>query len=270
MDKIRAAIFDVDGTLFDYKEQKIHESTISAIQKLKDAGTAIIVASGRSYPLLGPDCLSKIPADYYVTANGHSIQDSRGREIFSERFTYEQTEFVVELTKRYNNGLMLKYENVSYLYNRPDEMFGMFTNFHLNQKDFVNCPDMNHHQFVLPIGFTIRGCDEMKQELAARADDYRVELFFDESECDVFSPKVNKMTALKRLFRNLRLDGTECMAFGDSRNDIEMIQWAGCGVAMGNACDDLKEVADVICAPSWSDGISQTVDELFQCGNQIA
>lgn len=270
MSNIRAAIFDVDGTLFDYKEQKIHESTIKSINRLKTQGVTIIIASGRSYPLLGAECLSRIPADYYVTANGHSIQDRFGREIFAERFTFEQTEYVVELTRKYNNGLMLKYETNSYLYNRPDEMFQMFSNFHLSHDDFVECTTMDHHKKELPIGFTIRGCDEMKQELAARTGDYRVELFFDESECDVFNPNINKMTALKRLFKNLNLRGDECIAFGDSRNDIEMIQWAGCGVAMGNACDDLKEVADVICAPSWNHGISNTIQELLQYNCRIA
>lgn len=264
MCKIQAAIFDVDGTLFDYHDMKIHDSTVEAIHRLKAQGTIIIVASGRSYPLLGVECLSKIPADYYITANGHSVQDSEGRELFAYRFTLEQTERVVELTKKYGNGLLLKYGDYSYLYSRPDEMFQVFNNIGLSSDVFKACEAMDHHYEELPIGFTIRGGDEIKKELSARNHDYRVELFHDVTECDVFSPKMNKMTALRNLTDILNLHPQQCVAFGDSRNDMEMIQWAGVGVAMGNACQDLKNVADTVCGCSWEDGIAKKIDALLK------
>ena len=263
MEKIQAAVFDVDGTLFDYRDRKIHASTVEAVEKLKARGAIIIVASGRSYPLLGPECLTRIPADYYVTANGHSIQDASGREIFAERFTFEQTEYVVELTRRYGNGLLLKYSDRSYLYSRPEEMYAVFSSIGLARDSFVACPSMDHHRRELPVGFTIRGGDGTRQALARLPGSYRVELFHDESECDVFSPRMNKMTALRSLAETIGLDPRRCVAFGDSRNDIEMVQWAGYGVAMGNACPDLKQVADAVCAPSWADGIAQTVRALL-------
>lgn len=263
MKKIHAAIFDVDGTLFDYHDKKIHSSTVEAICQLKERGVKIIVASGRSYPLLGIECLSKIPADYYVTANGHSIQDSQANELFSQRFTFEQTERVVELTKKYGNGLLLKYADYSYLYSKPDEMFQVFNNIGLSRDLFKVCTSMDYHYQELPIGFTIRGGNEIKKELAALPQDYRVELFHDVTECDVFSPNANKMTALRKLAGMLDLDAQNCIAFGDSRNDIEMIQWAGLGVAMGNACQDLKDVADTVCDCSWEDGIAKTVTALL-------
>lgn len=264
MQKIQAAIFDVDGTLFDYREMKIHDSTVDAVHRLKEQGTIIIVASGRSYPLLGDECLNKISADYYVTANGHSIQDARGNEIFAHRFTLDQTELVVKLTKKYGNGLLVKYSDYSYLYSNPEEMFQVFNNIGLSRSAFKVCTSMDHHYQELPIGFTIRGGDQIKKELAAISTDYRVELFHDVTECDVFSPNMNKMTALRMLADKLSVDPANCIAFGDSRNDIEMVQWAGLGVAMGNACEDLKVVADTVCGCSWEDGIAKTIAALLQ------
>lgn len=262
MCRMEAAIFDVDGTLFDYRDKKIHSSTVDAIKELKDRGVTIIIASGRSYPLLGRECLSKIPADYYVTSNGHCIQDGAGKELFAHRFTLEQTELVVELTKKYGNGLLLKYADYSYLYSRPEEMFQVFNNIGLDRDRFKVCTTMDYHYQQLPVGFTIRGSDEIKRELAARKDEFRVELFHDVTECDVFSPSMNKMTALRQLADRLKLDPEKCVAFGDSRNDLEMIQWAGLGVAMGNACQELKDIADLVCAPSWDHGIAKTVARL--------
>lgn len=264
MRKIQAAIFDVDGTLFDYREKKIHDSTVDAIDRLREQGVTIIIASGRSYPLLGEECLRKIPADYYVTANGHCIQDSLGKELFSHRFSFEQTQQVVELTRKYGNGLLMKYTDFSCLYSRPEEMFQVFNNIGLSRDVFKVCTEMNYHYRELPIGFTIRGADEIKQELAAISDVFRVELFHDVTECDVFSPALNKMTALRHLTDMLGIAPENCIAFGDSRNDIEMIRWAGMGVAMGNSCQDLKDVADTVCGSSWEDGIAQTVTAVLR------
>ena len=210
MSKIQAAVFDVDGTLFDYHDKKIHDSTVKAVRRLKEDGTIIIIASGRSYPLLG-------------------------REVCSYRFTFDQTKTVVEISKAYGCGLLLKYNDHSYLYNKSDEMFQVFNNIGLSRDAFIECPSMDHHREELPIGFTIRGCEEAKAILSGQKDQFRVELFHDVTECDVFSPYVNKMTGLKKLSHLLGLDSRQCIAFGDSRNDLEMIRWAGCGIAMGNA-----------------------------------
>ena len=263
MRNIQAAIFDVDGTLFDYREKKIHASTVDAVRRLKEQGVIIVIASGRSYPLLGEECLRKIPADYYVTANGHCIQDASGKELFAHRFSFEQTQLVTELTKKYGNGLLLKYTDFNCLYSRPEEMFQVFNNIGLSREVFRECAAMDHHHKELPIGFTIRGSDEIKRELAKISDVFRVELFHDVTECDVFSPAMNKMTALRMLAEQLSLDPENCVAFGDSRNDIEMIRWAGMGVAMGNSCQDLKDVADAVCGCSWEDGIANTLSALL-------
>lgn len=261
MEKIKAAIFDVDGTLFDYKEKKIHESTKFAISKLKQAGIVIIIASGRSYPLLGEEVINDIMADYYVLANGHSVLDGAAREVFSKRFTFEQTEYVVQLAKQYNDGLMLKYNNTSCIYTRKNEMFEVFNNIGLRKEDFIYCEQMNYHHTELPIGFTIRGSDTIKRALCAKPFEYRVELFSNDMECDVFSPNTNKMTSLKALMQCLDIDAQSCIAYGDSRNDIEMIQWAGNGIAMGNACAELKNVANSVCDVSWQNGIYKSLSK---------
>ena len=237
MSKIQAAVFDVDGTLFDYHDKKIHDSTVKAVRRLKEDGTVIIIASGRSYPLLG-------------------------REVCSYRFTFDQTKTVVEISKAYGCGLLLKYNDHSYLYNKSDEMFQVFNNIGLSRDAFIECPSMDHHREELPIGFTIRGCEEAKAILSGQKDQFRVELFHDVTECDVFSPYVNKMTGLKKLSHLLGRDSRQGIAFGDSRNDLEMIRWAGCGIAMGNACQELKDCADLVCGNSWENGIADAVGRI--------
>lgn len=260
MSKIKVAIFDVDGTLFDYRNQKVHESTVKAIQCLREKGVTIVVATSRSYAELSEDILTRVAADYYVAASGHCIQDTLGRSMFSERFTYEQVERVKELALKYDAGLTLKYEQYNCLYTHPMEMQAIYSNIGDPRCCSVYCTPMNQHQSELPVGFAIRAENGTRalicEELSRYPNDYRMELYKNGIVADIYNPFANKMTALAHLIRRLGLSAENCIAFGDGKNDVEMIRWAGIGVAMGNAHEDVKAVADAVCGASWEDGIA--------------
>lgn len=266
MRQIKAAVFDVDGTLFDYRRMEIPKTTVEAIRALKEKGVTVIVATSRSYPELSEDLLAKINADYYVAAGGHSIQDRFGRSLFAFRFTYEQVELVKKYVLEYDAGLTLKYDNCNCLYTHPAQMYRIYSNIGQPCCPSVYCEAMNRHETELPIGFAIRGEGEIREKvreaLSAYPNDFRLELFRNGAVADIYSPLANKMTALVQLATRLGIRAENCVAFGDGKNDIEMIRWAGIGVAMGNACDELKAAADVICGPAWEDGIARCLTGL--------
>lgn len=265
MHRIKAAIFDVDGTLFDYKEKRIPDSTVSALRKLKEQGIAVIVATARSYAELSADLIAKIQADYYVAASGHCVQDCAGRELYSLRFTWEQAERIKQIACRLGAGLTLKYPDCNCLYSHPEEMHAIYSNIGFPRCPSVFCETMDYHARALPVGFTVRGengiREQIRQELAAYPGEYRMELFGNGIVADIYTPDANKMTALVHLAERLGIAPEECIAFGDGKNDMEMIRWAGIGVAMGNACPELKEVADAVCGATWEDGIAGYLQE---------
>ena len=59
------------------------------------------------------------------------------------------------------------------------------------------------------------------------------------------------------------IDASEVMAFGDAGNDAEMLRLAGVGVAMGNASDELKSIADLVCDPCEEQGVLKVLEEVF-------
>ena len=266
MEHIQAAVFDVDGTLFDYREQRIPQSTVDAVKALKDRGILVVVATARSYAELSEDLLTKIGADYYVAASGHSIQDTDGRVLFSQRFTYDQVERVIALAEKYGAGLYLKYGHLNCLYTDPEEMRKIYGNIGRPRCPSLECPAMDYHTRELPVGFTVRGengiRDKLCRELSQYPDAYRVELFGNGTVADIYTPFANKMTALSALMQRLGIPAENCIAFGDGRNDLEMIRWAGMGIAMGNACEELKEVADRVCGATWEDGIANLLKDI--------
>lgn len=77
---------------------------------------------------------------------------------------------------------------------------------------------------------------------------------------EVLAQAVNKREALEYLTLQLGIDPTEVAAFGDARNDLEMLSWAGLGVAMANAADEVKVAANLITASNDDDGVAQVIE----------
>lgn len=80
---------------------------------------------------------------------------------------------------------------------------------------------------------------------------------------EIAAPGVTKATGVAELASRFRLDAADTVVFGDMPNDIEMIQWAGLGVAMGNAEDAVKDVADFVTAPNSEAGVAQVLERWF-------
>lgn len=76
---------------------------------------------------------------------------------------------------------------------------------------------------------------------------------------EIMNPKANKAQALKLLAEHFGIEQREVMALGDSYNDLEMIQWAGLGVAMGNAPAEVKRVADYVTASNEDNGVAEAL-----------
>ncbi|GAX91316.1 Cof-type HAD-IIB family hydrolase [Effusibacillus lacus] len=80
---------------------------------------------------------------------------------------------------------------------------------------------------------------------------------------EVIKANISKATGLEILVDQLGFAREDVIAFGDEENDLEMIEWAGLGIAMGNANPVLKKVADRIADTNENNGLSSVLEELF-------
>lgn len=80
---------------------------------------------------------------------------------------------------------------------------------------------------------------------------------------DITPDGINKSTALEKLRVRLGVDPADTLAIGDGSNDIEMLRWAGRGIAMGQADDTVKAAADEVTAPVWEDGAALVLEALL-------
>ncbi len=101
----------------------------------------------------------------------------------------------------------------------------------------------------------IQSTAPLLQRLRAVDNDLRPTMI----EC--LSAGVNKGTGLKRLAKLYGVKMSEIAAFGDSFNDIEMIKAAGLGVAMGNACEPMRKLADIVAETNNADGVAKIIEQ---------
>ena len=80
---------------------------------------------------------------------------------------------------------------------------------------------------------------------------------------EFMDPRVNKGVALAETARRLGLTAQECAAFGDSYNDLPMLEWAGMAIAMENGRAELKAIADYIAPPADDDGVATILTQLL-------
>ena len=80
---------------------------------------------------------------------------------------------------------------------------------------------------------------------------------------EIMSAEVSKSNAADFLCRSLGLTAENAIAFGDNYNDVDMLEFAGLGVAMGNAPDIVKERADRVAPSNDEEGVRKVLEELF-------
>lgn len=260
LEAVKAVVFDVDGTLYDYKTGSVPDSAIEAVHRLKEKGFLIIVATGRTMAMLDSRITKELAPDYYILSNGALVSDRNNLLIFSRPFSRTETELLVNLTEEYGGAMILKYQNENCIYfdyeagrRLWDVGPGM-----VEQSTYFDEMHRTHNR-RLPAGISIYGDEALKRAVQSF---FTVDEFKDAHGMDVLREGVHKMTGLKRLLRRLGMGTENIIAYGDSGNDMEMIAQAAVGIAMGNGKQELKEAADFVCPCSWEDGIARSLYEM--------
>lgn len=259
---------DIDGTLTNSRKE-ISPATREAIRKLMVRGHKVILASGRPTPGLRRyerELELERLGGYLVSYNGALVSECRTGEIL-----YQRAMPLTLLPGLYsfagNEGCGL----ITYLGNDVISAFPPDKYVELTARN-NDMPVRVVEDFPRFVDFSIHKClmtaeparaEELEQQLRKRygsiASIYRSEPYF----IEVMAPGVTKAIGLERLLEHLGRRRESLVCCGDGFNDIEMLRYAGVGVAMGNAQPVVKEAADYITGTNDQDGLVEVIENFF-------
>lgn len=273
MKNIKLIAIDLDGTLV-HSDQTISARTISTILTAQSKGVKVAIVSGR--PTFGASPAAEAlqlasHGGYLVSYNGAEIYEcSTGHMLFSDTLdeavkpivckvasdnrlavmTYIGKEVVTETANADN-----EYIRYSSMRNKmPVRLVDNFLS--AAAQPIVKCIITGEPEILADIEPHINAA------LQGRADAYRSEPFF----LEVVPHGIDKAQGLSRLLSFVNMDPDEVMALGDGYNDIPMIEYAGCGVAMDNAQEAVKAKADYITLGNNDDGVAAAIERFVDMG----
>lgn len=253
MNNIKAIILDLDGTLLD-DEKRVSDKTINLLKSIKDE-IKIIPASARQFCRIKP-YLEEIGLldnnNYTICLNGSLIVNNIEEQFFSqhidEYLIIEIDDFIL------SNDI----EWIYYLYDSR-----------VSRKEITDIEEFaNSNQVYKIVGLADPNIISRLRDSLPLYLQEKLEITCSEANRIEFVNKgMTKVGAISTLLSKLQIDKDNVIAIGDGDNDIEMIKYAGIGIAMLNSPDIVKMSADIITKYSNNeDGVYHIINELLNKG----
>ena len=281
---IRVLAVDIDGTLTD-PHFHVSARNIAALRAAHEAGIEVILATGRRHDYAMPIARELGFPLLLITSNGALVRSSEGKTFFAERLAAGTARKLIGHMKEFRGNAVLTFDrpanvpgNDSLILETADEL-----NHTVSRWVEINRP---YIKFVSPLEDALTHEDplqamycgrvarmETAQQRLAEAD------FLDEITVlrtqydhrdlcilDILTRDCSKGHALRRWAEERDVSPARIMAIGDNYNDLEMLNFAGLPVIMGNASEDLKRSGWRVTASNAESGVAQAVEELLGTG----
>lgn len=260
---IKLIASDLDGTMFE-KGNVIPETNLKAINDINNSNINFTICTGKTYSLFKNIC-QDIGTGYGIFGNGNQIINLKtGEEIYRKLLKNEDVLFCINTAKKLNLHVHL-YTNKEVITEKL--LYMDLRNFELTKNDknidleFKIVTDIQKYvkrenpEILKLVISAEKDLASLKKEFAKnknlqvnlirKVDKYRDEIIGKEYEyLDIMPAGINKEQALEVLENYLKIDKSEVLAIGDNLNDLEMIKDSGVGIAVANAYDEVKEVAN--------------------------
>lgn len=244
-EQIKLAVFDIDDTLLPRGRSVLSSPTKKAIHQLHENGIITIPATGRGSYNTPVEIIDVLKPPFLITINGHIVlkhdkiiwSAAINRQVISELCAF-----------CFSHHLSLIYKTRDSYQHVLETSLDKSANRELSSKDIYGC-------FLIP---------PPNFPIALLADQFPTLVFTKGGNgYDVYGSDADKSFGIELVLKQLNLNWKNVLCFGDAENDLPMIQKAGLGVAMGNACGSLKAAANAVCGSADDDGIADFLNQLL-------
>ncbi|SIQ60455.1 hypothetical protein SAMN05920897_111101 [Alkalispirochaeta americana] len=258
---------DIDDTLLA-PDGSFPEVNRLALARLHRQGVAVVLSSGRATVSMRPFAEKIGPADdteYLISFNGARVSTVKSDTVlFQHLLSQEAVRIVMEYARK-ESLLVHGYRDESFLTEQDHPRSARYA-----RDTGMNCLQTPDMAADLPLGSPKllvigdpRELPRHRDELIKRSRGLFDGVFSKPEYLEIMAPGVSKGKALHELAGHLKIPLEETIALGDSLNDLEMIATAGLGIAVANARDELKGVADLVLAQTASEGAVAEVARRF-------
>jgi hydroxymethylpyrimidine pyrophosphatase-like HAD family hydrolase len=236
----RLVALDIDGTLVDH-DGAMPAEVHAAVRRVVTAGVPVVLATGRAWHGTQPvfDLLD-LPPGPAVSSNGAVVVSYPPLDIVQAR-TFDPAE-VIRRVEQFAPGTLIAVEEIG----RGYRLSGPFPHGDLTGEMVIEDVSQLSSRPVTRV--ILRDPDASDQDFIRLAEHlglHGVTYFVGWSAwLDIAPEGANKATALAGVAAELGVSAADVLALGDGRNDLEMLRWAGRGVAMGDAPPEVQSVAD--------------------------
>ncbi len=264
--RYKLAAIDLDGTLLHSQTHAVSGGNAAAVREAVQNGAQVVLASGRQWVTIRRFAAQLgLPPDAPIIAyNGAMIRTVGGDLWLHQPLPADAAAKIAAYCAA--NGYHLNYYLDDVLYVRDhtkwvdiyQERTGTIAQI---TGDLGRFDGRRPTKLILVD--TLETTNRLITDFKAEFGDTLYITKTEDEYLEFMDPNVNKGRALADVARRLNLTADQCAAFGDSFNDAPMLEWAGLGVAMGQARPELKVLADLIAPPADDDGVAAVLAELF-------
>ncbi len=257
--KYRAVALDLDGTLLD-SQGHVSEKNKQKLQALSDAGVIVILATGRYYVQMSSVLDRLSYSGILISTDGAVTIDVNQKKVLNDySFHIRDVEETIRLCREreihcaVNTAFRYYVESISDFhqehYQKYSTKYAIIPNL-LKIKEPILKFVVSDHRFMSGWQHV-----EYDEHLRKRADAEHYKEIVHQHTC--------KTNAIRDLLIQYQIPPEELIAIGDYYNDIDMLEYAGMGIAMGNAPDEVKRIANDVALTNDEDGVCYALEKYF-------
>ena len=268
---IKLIAIDMDGTLLNSKKELLEE-TKQYFKNFhnKNTETLLVLCTGRPESGIRPYLkdLGYLEENHYIISqNGANIYESQtGKRVMDAFVDSAAIQKWIELGKRH--GISVMGAGVDYYYSfdeDPTEWMEFDVKLVSGKLKRIPTKESLNTDFYKIL---LMGDEEQLSEFETFIpQEWRDEFYVVRSQkylVEVLTKGVNKAFGLEKLAQKLNIEPSEIAAIGDAANDIEMLEYAGLAIAMGNASEEVKSISDIVTDTNENNGVIKAIDQLIQ------
>lgn len=256
----KIAFFDIDGTMVNVPNGMLHPTaeTRRVLQTFREQGNYIVVATARTQI---PDSVRDMDFDGYICSDGHYIEFQK-EVLVNNTFSDEEIEMQVKVYEEHNGGCSLGGYTGTWVSTHSCPHLQEHHRLYEGTSDLTGIPlvaDSMGNIQANSIAAVFSTAEDLYAAKEKLPKNWAINAYGDDIDIrmDVHLEGFSKGTACEYVYQHLGIPKEATYAFGDGSNDIEMLELVGTGIAMGNASEAVKAVADDITDTVDNEGIAK-------------